>query len=209
MRELLDAVAAGRFPPADGAVLVHPQPPGPSAAVLAFTGHHVVCADVTPDWVGDNLDPEDLGAPMKSEFLAALGALLRRPSGALDVALVASGLAGNPPVSLLPLDGDHPRLMRARRFRQEIRAYSVEAIPGAVVLVGRGLAGRWESAFEVPDLTRGRGLGRTLARAAQHLVGPGEQVWAQVSPGNTAALRAVLAAGYLPVGAEVLFTESR
>ncbi len=209
VRELLDAIAAGRLPPADGAVLVHPQPPGPSAAVLGFTAHHVVCADVGPDWVGENLDPDDLGAPMKSAFLAALATLLRRPSGSLDVVLVASGLAGEPPVDLVPLAGDHPRLVRARRYRQEINAYAVATLPGALVLVGRGFAGRWETAFEVPPQARGRGLGRGLARAARHLVGPGESVWAQVAPGNAASLRAVLAAGYLPVGAEVLFAESR
>ena len=33
----------------------------------------------------------------------------------------------------------------------------------------------------------------------------GVQLWAQVAPANTASLRAFLAAGYRPVGAEVLF----
>jgi len=31
-------------------------------------------------------------------------------------------------------------------------------------------------------------------------------LWAQVHPANVASLRAFLAAGYAPVGAEVLFT---
>ena len=34
--------------------------------------------------------------------------------------------------------------------------------------------------------------------------GPGPPVRAQVTPGNAAGVRAFLAAGYLPVGAEVL-----
>lgn len=44
-----------------------------------------------------------------------------------------------------------------------------------------------------------------MARAALGFVGPGEAVFAQVSPGNIASLRWFLAAGYRPVGAEVLF----
>ncbi len=73
-----------------------------------------------------------------------------------------------------------------------------------MVLVGRGFAGRWEAAFEVDPGERGHGLGRALAGAARHLVPQGEPVWAQVSPGNAASLRATLAAGYRPVGSEVL-----
>lgn len=203
--DLLAGVAAGRLPPADAAVQVHPQPPGRSAAVLAFTAHHVVAADVHPDWVHDRMDPQDLGSPMKGAFLVALAELLRRRQGALDAVLVAPGRAGGPALDLEPMAGDHPRLARAHRYRTEIRAYAVPEAPGAMVLVGRGFAGRWETAFEVPQGEQGRGYGRALAAAARHLVPPGEPVWAQVSPGNAASLRTVLAAGYLPVGAEVLF----
>jgi len=205
VQELLAAVTAGRMPLADGAVEVHPQPSGPSAGVLAFTGHHVVAADVNPDWVHRQLDGDDLGALMKPPFLNSLAELLRRPAGALDAVLVASGRAGRLPLDLVPLDDEHPRLTRAQRYRTDIQAYVVDAIPQAMVLVGRGLAGRWEIAFEVPPADSGRGLGRVLADAARCLVPAGEPVWAQVSPGNAASLRAVLAAGYVPVGSEVLF----
>ncbi|MFS8522544.1 MAG: hypothetical protein FWJ87_14445, partial [Micromonosporaceae bacterium] len=51
---------------------------------------------------------------------------------------------------------------------------------------------------------RGRGLGRALAAAARHLVPVDRPVWAQVNPGNAASVRAFLAAGYRPVGAEAL-----
>lgn len=205
VQDLLAAVSTGRLPPSDAAVEVWSQPPGRSAGVLAFTAHHIVAADVNPDWVRDALDAADLGAAMKPPFLGSLADLLRRPAGALDAVLVAPGRSGRPPLDLVPLDGEHPRLIRARRYRTDIRAYRVDAIAEAVVLVGRGFAGRWETAFEVPVGDRGRGLGRTLADAARYLVPVGEPVWAQVSPGNAASLRAVLAAGYLPVGSEVLF----
>ena len=59
-----------------------------------------------------------------------------------------------------------------------------------------------------PGSTRGganRGLGRLLVAAARHLTPPGEPLFAQVAPGNAASLRVVEAAGFRPVGAEVLF----
>jgi hypothetical protein len=58
---------------------------------------------------------------------------------------------------------------------------------------------------EVEPSTRGRGLGRSLAAAARSLAPPEEPLFAQVTPGNTSSLRAFLAAGYVPIAAEVLF----
>jgi RimJ/RimL family protein N-acetyltransferase len=72
-------------------------------------------------------------------------------------------------------------------------------------VLGRGLAGRMEVAFEVDPDHRGRGLGRAIATAARHLAPRGEPMFAQVSPGNVASVRALLGAGYVPVGAEVLY----
>jgi hypothetical protein len=59
-------------------------------------------------------------------------------------------------------------------------------------------------AFEVEPAARCHGLGRRLAEIASSLAPPGEPLFAQVSPGNAASLRAVLNAGYRPVCAEVL-----
>jgi len=81
-----------------------------------------------------------------------------------------------------------------------------EQAPGGVVLIGRGIAGRWEVAVEVDEDQRGHGLGRSLARAARHLVPGGAPLWAQISPGNAASVRAFLAAGFQPVGSEALLT---
>jgi hypothetical protein len=38
------------------------------------------------------------------------------------------------------------------------------------------------------------------------LIPEGEHLFAEASPGNAASVRAVLAAGYLPVGSECLFS---
>ena len=77
--------------------------------------------------------------------------------------------------------------------------------PDGVLVVGPGVAGRWEMAFEVSAEAQGRGLGRRLALTARSLVPDGEPVFAQVAPGNVASMRASLAAGYVPVAAETLF----
>jgi L-amino acid N-acyltransferase YncA len=75
-----------------------------------------------------------------------------------------------------------------------------------VLLLGRGVAGRWEVAVEVDPDRRGRGLGAELAVAARRLVPGGAALWAQIAPGNAASVRAFLAAGFRPVGAEALLT---
>jgi GNAT superfamily N-acetyltransferase len=89
--------------------------------------------------------------------------------------------------------------------------------PGSldVVLAAEGLGG--EPPLEllpVADADRGervaralrnRGLGRRLVAAARHLTPPGEPLFAQVAAGNAASLRAVVAAGFRPLGSEVLF----
>jgi GNAT superfamily N-acetyltransferase len=71
-------------------------------------------------------------------------------------------------------------------------------------VLGRGVAGRREASFEVAAGSRGRGLGRLLAESALTVVPPGTAVFVQVAPGNAASLRTVLAAGYRPIGGEVL-----
>jgi hypothetical protein len=48
-----------------------------------------------------------------------------------------------------------------------------------------------------------------LAGAARHLVPDARPVWAQMAPGNASSLRAFLAAGYRPVGAEALLGARR
>ncbi len=201
---LLAAVAAGRPPAPDGSVAVLPRAAGgAAAAVLGFTAHHVVAADVDPDWVRAALPPGSLSAPLSARFLAALADRVGAEPGAIDAVLVAPPAAA-PVAALLGLvraDVVHPRVARADHYRVDVRAYEVL---GGLLVLGRGLAGRWEVAVEVDPAYRGRGLGRRLAAAAPGLLPPGEPLWAQVAPANVASVRAFLAAGYRPVGAEVL-----
>lgn len=199
---ILDGIAGGRFPAADGGVTVVPAPSARDAGVLGLTGHAVVFADVDPRWVMDQLPPDDLGAPLCPPFLAALSGKLGRTAGSIDVLLITSPLPGPPALALEPwTDPDHPRIARALRHRDEVTAWRAD---GGVLLLGRGVAGRWETAIEVDPDRRGAGLGRALAACARHLVPGDGPLWAQVAPANAASVRPFLSAGYKPVGAEIL-----
>jgi GNAT superfamily N-acetyltransferase len=201
LREMLHAAARGELPTPDGRLDVVPTPSGAAGAIVAFTAHHVVAADVTKEEVLERIPPGDLDAPLGVPFLTWFGDRIgARPDG-IDVMLVADPIPGL--VAFRPLDdADHPRARRARRVRTDVEVYGDET---GVIAIGRGLAGRIEVSIEVREEERGRGTGRLLAHAARTLGPRGEPLFAQVAPGNAAALHAFLAAGFRPIGAEVLF----
>jgi GNAT superfamily N-acetyltransferase len=206
--DILRRAALGDPPPPDGSVTFLEALPGPVDAVCSFTAHHVVAVDLAPDEVRAHLPEGDLVAPMAGEFLAWVAERLGSRCGPLDAVLVTFGERETPPAALSPVDGSaHPRATRAARYRTDLRMYGDERGRGVLVL-GRGLAGRWEMSFEVEPEYRGRGVGRTLAAAARRLVPNGQPLFAQVAPGNVASLRSLLAAGYRPIGSEVLFPRS-
>ncbi|MGW3291301.1 GNAT family N-acetyltransferase [Streptomyces sp. NPDC001002] len=208
LRDILDSAARGVFPPADGGTTVVPQASERDAGVLAFTAHAVVFTDEDPRWVRDTLaavECDALAAPMNPRFLTALLDRTGRTAETIDAMLVGSPLPGEPPLPLTEItDGDHPRIAYAHGRRDDVRAWTAE---GGVLVMGRGIAGRLEVSVEVDDAVRHRGLGRQLVTAARHLVA--EPLWAQVAPGNARSMRAFLAAGYVPVGAEALLLPAR
>jgi GNAT superfamily N-acetyltransferase len=203
LADLLDEAARGRFPPADERVEVLPAPPGAAMAVVAFTGHHVVAADVAADWVRAQLPDGDLLAPMSPAFIGALGKRIGRRDDGVDVVLAATGLEGAAELAEVA-DCHHPRAVRAQGHRRDVPVFEAEA-GAATVILGHGLALRAEVAVEVDEGARGRGIAARALQEARRLVGPGEVVFAQVSPGNAASLRAFLRAGFEPTGCEVLF----
>ena len=204
LNRLLAEAAAGRFPPADGGVTVLPQASPRDCGVIGFTAHAVVFADVEPGWVTAQLPPGDLSAPLSPPFLAALCQATGRSAHSIDMLCAAEPLTGQPPADLAQDTGlAHPRIARAHAFRADVRAWRAD---GGVVILGRGVARRLEVAIEVDPGYRGRGLGRLLARSARHLASADEPLWAQVAPANAASVRAFLAAGFVPVGAEALLS---
>ncbi len=205
LARILAAVARGDFPAADGSTTVVPQPNARDAGVLAFTAQSVIFTDEDPDWVRSALaatrcDP--LAASMNPAFLMTLMARTgRRMNDTIDLLTYAPALPGAPEVELRELDDpEHPRVVRARKFRHDVRVWSAD---GGVLILGRGVAGRREAAIEVEEKARGRGLGRQLALAARHLT-PDPVVWAQQPPGNARSVRTFQQAGYRPVGSEAL-----
>jgi GNAT superfamily N-acetyltransferase len=199
---LLDGITAGRFPDPDGCVTIEAQPSPRDAGVIAFTAHTVILTDADPAWVGRLLPPGDLGAPLSPAFLHVLANRTGRRAQGVDMLAIAGALPGAPALDLVPAaDLAHSRIARAGRHRDDVRAWAAE---GGVVVIGRGVGGRWEAAIEVDPDWQGRGLGRQLARAARHLVPAGATLWAQIAPGNAASVRTFLAAGFVPVGAEAL-----
>jgi len=204
--DVLRAAADGRPPEPDGRVEVLPSAPGPVDAVLGFPFHHIVAADVEPDLVMGRLSPSDIGAPLKAPFLIWLAGWLGSSPGSLDLVLVGPR---QPVTDTVAVERRHdmserPRVRRAATYRSDSAAY-VDASGVGVVIVGQGLAGRWEVSFEFDPAAQGRGLGRRLASTAVTLVPDGEPVFAQVAPANIPSLRALLGAGFRPIGSEVLF----
>ncbi|MFF4186464.1 GNAT family N-acetyltransferase [Streptomyces sp. NPDC001691] len=202
--DILAAAARGQFPPANGGTTVVAQPGHRDAGVLAFTAHSVIFLDEDEEWLRAALartDADPLGASMNPGFLAALMARTGRSMNCVDLLTCATALPGEPDVALTEIeDPEHPRVARALKFRDDVRVWAAD---GGVLILGRGVAGRWEVAVELDASARGRGLGVQLATAARHLV-PDQVLWAQQSPGNARSVRTFQAAGFRPVGSEAL-----
>jgi len=143
-------------------------------------------------------------------FLSWLAAVTGSRPGTLDVVLVCE--QGEPDdASWLVARHyllDHARVRRAVRYRTDVSVFA-DGEGNAVLILGRGLAGSWEVAFEVEPAWRNRGLAKALLEAAPGLVPGGEPLFAQTAPGNAASLRALLTAGFRPIGGEVLLLKSR
>jgi hypothetical protein len=208
LRALLDDLAHGRFPPTDGVVDVVPSPGGLADVFVAVTGHFMLAADIAPAEVAARMPPGDFSVPMSSASLMWLAERLHSRPATLDALLCRLGTGAGSPAWLREVDGhDHPRVERASRYRNDPRVFVADD-DAAVLVVGRGVCDRWELGFEVASGARRRGLGRKVAAAAAGIVPLGEPLWAQVAPGNAASLRALTAADFVPVGAEVLFPRS-
>lgn len=210
LTRLFAGIGLGRMPVSDGRLEVVGSPPGPADAVVAFTGCNVIAAGVDPAEILARVDRHDLAAPMEVPFLLWLAERLGSRPTLPDITFVFQGRAQPIPDWLMPTDRvtTHPRVQRSLRYRTDVRVYE-DAERSCLLVIGRGLGGRWEVSLEVGAEHRGRGLGRKLAAIAPSLATDGEPVFYQTAPGNAASVRAALASGYVPIGAEVLFLRSR
>jgi len=203
VRRLLADVVDGRFPRADGGVTVLPPDlTTGSHAALCFTGHAVLITEMNRDRVLA-LGMDGFGGAHAPESLRALAGP-RGWIGVLDTVLIGRG-TGSGAVSLVETgDHDHhPRVAYARSLRHGVTVLADER---GLVTLGTGLGGRTDLGFEVlgDEDSRGAGSGRSLLRDALAATAAGEPVFASCSPGNARSMRALLAAGFVIVGSEVL-----
>ena len=203
----LAALARGDYPPFDAEVDVFASPGGLNDIVIGFTGHNVIAADIDPALVRAQLEPGNISQPIGARFLAWLGEQLGSRPGTLDVLLVALGTGEGVPRDWRETDDrSHPRVKEAMRFRIVERVFEIDG--GGVALLGRGVCNRYEVGYEIDPEARNDGLGRRVVAGARGLVPTGEPLWAQVAPANAASMRSTMAAGFVPVAAEVLFSRS-
>lgn len=208
LARIITAVAAGEHLDPDGSWhRVEPWRDG-LEAVVAFTGRALFA--ISSD-VGDRdlaaLGADGFGGAHDPRLIAAIagpGAWI----DSLDALLVARGTgAGDVPARLVvrPDLRDHPRALLALDLRDDVEVLGRPGDSGStVVTLGRGVGGLRELSFEVDPAERG-GAGARLVREALTVVPAGDLVAAAVAPGNAASLRAVLAAGFTPVGSVQLF----
>jgi hypothetical protein len=205
---LIAAAASGQFLPVDGAW--HRVPPWRPQleAIVAFTGHAVLAvSDETTDDVLAALGPDGFGGAHDPRLVAALAG----PGGwidSLDVLLARRGTGTAPGASRLvprPDLAGHPRVLFAREHRDDVRVLGYPAVTrSAVATLSRGVGGLCELSVEVDVPHRG-GSGARLIEDAISSVPEGELVVAAAAPGNAASLRALLTAGFIPLGSLQLF----
>lgn len=194
----LAAAVEGRFPPVDGRIeLVTPDEAG-TEAVVEFTGHAFVLSGRRD--AAEVLAGRDAFGGATS--LGVLAALVGPDgdTGSLDMVLVRrAGVAAVDPLPETAAYDDHPRVVRSRAHRRDVRVVGDDR---GLATIGRGLVGRTEVSVEV--VRPGHRVGRELVLGALAHLPPDEPVFAQVAPGNAASVRAFLSIGFVPLGSEIL-----
>jgi hypothetical protein len=206
---LIAAVAAGRFPAADGGWQRVPPWHPELEAVFAFTGHAVFA--VRPDITGrllDSLGADGFGGAHDPRLITDLAG----SDGwidSLDLLLAARGTGGQggPPALVDRPDlAGHPRAELAASLREQPRILGYQdPRRSALAVVSRGIAGLTELSFELEPGHRGTGGGAQLVGDALSAVPAGQLAVAAAAPGNAASVRSLLAAGFTPLGSLQLF----
>jgi len=201
---LITAAADRRFPVADGGWRRVPPWRPELEAVVSFTGHAVmVLGDDMPEGRLDASTIDGFGGAHDPRVITALAG----PDAwidSLDALLVRRGAGGTPRLVPRPDLAHHPRAQFAARIRDDIGIFGYpEGRRSALAVIGRGVAGLPEISFEIE--TDRRGGGTALVQDALGLVPSEQLVVAAVAPGNAASLRALLTAGFVPVGSMQLF----
>jgi hypothetical protein len=178
-------------------------------AIVAFTGHAVLA--MAPDIPNQRLvalGADGFGGAHDPRLITALAG----PGGwidSLDILMAArgSGHPGAPPRLVGRPDlAAHPRAAFAARVRDQPSLMGYEDRQrSALAVISRGIAGLTELSFELEAGHRGQGAGTELVRDALTAIPAGQLVLAAVAPGNAASVRALLSAGFVPLGSLQMF----
>lgn len=137
LRVLAEQAARGQFPPATWQVDLLPAPPRLLGAVVAYTGHHAIAADLGPATVEAALDPTDIAAPFNPTFLTWLAR--QASAGHVDVVLARSGTGRRDEMLAAVSDPpDNERVRRAARQRTDV-VYLADTSRTVIVTLGAGL----------------------------------------------------------------------
>lgn len=204
----LQEAARGRFPEVDHRVRVVPAAEGAAAAVVAFTGHHVIASPLPASDVATAIRGRGVQLPTDPRFLAWLADAVGGSSSedTIDVVLARPGIPRDAQPAMVAATEEtlaDRRIAFAAETRRDLRIHR-PADGSAVVVLGRGFTGRLEMSIELAPDVRGGELADELTEVALAEAGPGEAVFAQVAAGNSAALRAAIRDGFKPVGGEYL-----
>lgn len=209
---LLDDAAAGFFPPPDGSVRVCPSPGGVCDVVLAFTGYAVVAGEVEPSWVHRHVRQAFSGEHehhpvLAPHFLAALAQRLGSLPAGVSMLLAATPIGADADGELTRGGPEPPSWAD---YREDVANFRYRGYAGGgSISVGRGPAGRWDVWIGHINDPGGRSSatvrGRELLHAAKALVPPRTPLFASVPIHSARSIRMALAAGFRPLGAEVLF----
>ena len=122
LAHFFESAARGDYPAADGGFDVVPSPGGSADALIGFTGHFVLAADIEAALVGTMAPPGDFSVPLSASFLTWVGTQIGSAPMTQDALLVATAIVGEPSVPLTLIDDvDHPRVRRANRYRRDVR----------------------------------------------------------------------------------------
>lgn len=209
LRTLFDNVAERSFPPADGKVEVLPSPSGLCDIVLAFTNRAVVAADLPEDWVkrhvtAPHVEEHEHHPVLGPHFLAALAERLGTPPAGTSMLLAAP----SEPMRTVVLEPGGADPAGWADYRVGVRNFRYSGPGGAgSVSLGYGPAGRADVwiGLDVEAALASPVRGRDVLAAARSLVAPDTALFASVPVHSARSIRMAVAAGFRPVGAEVLF----
>ncbi|WP_395156567.1 hypothetical protein [Ilumatobacter sp.] len=200
--DVMTSAAHGVFPRVDGYVSFLPDLPHGNRAIVALTGHAYIAAGLTADHFNDvTLDGFGEALAPATVLRVADGGVI----GVNDVILVAPGTGTRIQTPSTSMWDDHARVRHARHLRTAVVVYGDER---GFVTVGQGLAGRPEMSIGIAETNTSSGLGRHLIGDACGAVPIGQHLFAAVAPGNARSLRAFLAAGFSPIGSEIIIDRS-